>query len=87
MPPKKEAPHTYSLDSAPAHPAHQHVKALDNLQQDMLDALEYELSPRAPSLKFHPWGSDNAVLADAVDLVNRSAEVLGRKARMQPPRS
>ena len=39
---KEEAPHTYSLDSTPAHPAHQHVKSLDNLQQDMLSALEYD---------------------------------------------
>lgn len=39
---KKNEPHVYSLDSTPAHPAHQHKASLDTLQQDMLGALEYD---------------------------------------------
>jgi len=40
--PQEAAPHTYSLDSTPAHLAHQHKASLDTLQQDMLGALEYD---------------------------------------------
>ena len=39
---KMQETHSWSLDSKPAHLAHNHVHALDSLQQDMLGALEHD---------------------------------------------
>jgi len=39
---KMKETHCWSLDSKPAHDAHNHIGALDGLQKEMLGALEYD---------------------------------------------
>mmetsp|Transcript_21131 Transcript_21131/g.45962 ORF Transcript_21131/g.45962 Transcript_21131/m.45962 type:complete len:749 (+) Transcript_21131:79-2325(+) len=59
--------------------------SIRDFRDTLLDALEPQLSTATDQLKFHPWGTDNTVLADATDLIMAMARATEREVKLQRP--
>jgi len=60
--------------------------AMRDFRDILLDALEPQLSSSSQPLKFHPWGTDNTVLADATDIIHAMATAHERRLKFKQPK-